>query len=124
MIIERKYVSFFMLSKTDEQAKRVFEDTINKYVSNKEDARNLINHHYAGRTMVYGAETGYCIPHFDEIVQGFESLDKEYPYDNGYNVTDANNVIIADKNDKYIELHLIKEIEGEEHIIKVLKISK
>lgn len=80
-------------------------------------------YHYSNRTMVYGAEMGYCIPHFDEIVQGFKVLDKENPYDNGFDVTDTNEVIIADKSDDYIELHLIKRFDGEEYIIKVQRIT-
>lgn len=122
MIIERKYVSFFVLSQTDEQAKNVFEGTIKKYASDAEEAQRLIDYHYSNRTMVYGAEMGYCIPHFDEIVRGFEVLDEEYPYDNGFDATDTNEVIIADKSDDYIELHLIKRFDGEEYIIKVQRI--
>lgn len=123
MFIERKYVSFFVLSQTDEQAKKVFEGTIKKYVSDADEAQRLIDYHYSNRTMVYGAEMGYCIPHFDEIVRDFEVLDKEYPYDNGFDVTDTNEVIIADKSDDYIELHLIKRFDGEEYIVKVQKFS-
>ena len=123
MKIERKYVSFFMLSQTDEQAKKVFEGTIKKYVSDAEESQRLIDSHYSNRTMIYGAEMGYCIPHFDEIVRGFELLDEEYPYDNGFDATDANEVIIADKSDDFIELHLIKRFDGEEYIINVQRIT-
>ena len=123
MKIERRYVSFFVLSQRDEQAKEIFEGTIKKYISNIEEAQYLIDYHYSNRTMVYGAEMGYCIPHFDEIVQGFESLDKHSPYDNGFDVTDVNEVIIADKTDEYIELHLLRRFDGEEFIIKVQRIT-
>ncbi len=123
MFIERKYVSFFVLSQTDEQAKKVFEGTIKKYVSDADEAQKLIDYHYSNRTMVYGAEMGYCIPHFDEIVRDFEVLDKEYPYDNGFDITDTNEVIIADKSDDYIELHLIKRFDGKKYIVKVQKFS-
>lgn len=123
MRIERKYVSFFVLSQTDEQAKKVFEGTIKKYTSDAEEAQRLIDYHYSHRTMVYGAEMGYCIPHFDEIVRGFEVLDEENPYDNGFDVTDTNEVIITGKSDDYIELHLIKRFDGEEYIIKVQRIT-
>lgn len=103
--------------------KRFFEGTIKKYISNIEEAQYLIDYHYSNRTMVYGADMGYCIPHFDEIVQGFERLDKHFPYDNGFDVTDANEVIIADKTDEYIELHLLRRFDGEEFIIKVQRIT-
>lgn len=122
MFIKRKYVSFFVLSQTDEQAKKIFEGTIKKYVSDADEAQRLIDYHYSNRTMVYGADMGYCIPHFDEIVRGFEVLDEESPYDNGFDITDTNEVIIADKSDDYIELHLIKRFDGEEYIVKVQKI--
>lgn len=123
MRIERKYVSFFVLSQTDEQAKNVFEGTIKKYAADAEEAQRLIDYHYSNRTMVYGAEMGYCIPHFDEIVRGLEVLDDEYPYDNGFDATDTNEVIIADKGDNYIELHLIKRFDGEEYIINIQRIA-
>lgn len=123
MRIERKYVSFFVLSQTDEQAKKVFEGTIKKYTADAEEAQRLIDYHYSNRTMVYGAKMGYCIPHFDEIVRGFKVLDEENPYDNGFDVTDTNEVIITDKSDDYIELHLIKRVDGEEYIIKVQRIT-
>lgn len=123
MFIKRKYVSFFVLSQTDEQAKKVFEGTIKKYVPVADEAQRLIDYHYSNCTMVYGADMGYCIPHFDEIVRGFEVLDDESPYDNGFDITDTNEVIIADKSDDYIELHLIKRFDGEEYIVKVQKIS-
>ena len=123
MIIERKYVSFYVLSYTDEKAKMIFEGTIKKYITDAEEAQRLINYHYSERTMVYGAEMGYCIPHFDEIVFGFEKLDKESPYDNRFDITDTNEVIIADKGDDYIELHLIHRFDGEEFIIKVQRIE-
>ena len=122
MFIKRKYVSFFVLSQTDEQAKKIFEGTIKKYVSDADESQRLIDYHYSNRTMVYGADMGYCIPHFDEIVRGFEVLDEESPYDNGFDITDTNEVIIADKSDDYIELHLIKRFDGEEYIVKVQKI--
>ena len=43
MIIERKYVSFYALSQTDEKAKMIFEGTIKKYISNPEEAQRLID---------------------------------------------------------------------------------
>ena len=123
MIIERKYVSFYVLSYTDEKAKMIFEGTIKKYISNPEEAQRLIDYHYSERTMVYGAEMGYCIPHFDEIVHGFEKLDKESPYDNGFNVTDANGVNFGECGENYIVLHLVKRFDGEEFIIKIQRIE-
>ena len=123
MIIERKYVSFFVLSQTDEKAKKIFEGTIKKYITDKKEAQHLIDHHYSWRTMVYGAVMDYCIPHFDEIVLGFEQLDKECPYDNGLDVTDATSAKIVDSGDNYIVLHLVKVFYGEEFIIKVQKIT-
>lgn len=50
-------------------------------------------------------------------------MDKHSPYDNGFDVTDANEVIIADKTDEYIELHLLRRFDGEEFIIKVQRIT-
>lgn len=123
MIIERKYVSFYTLSQTDEKAKTIFEGTIRKHIKDADEAQRLIDYHYSERTMVYGAEMGYCIPHFDEIVFGFEKLDKEYPYDNGFNVTDANEVNFGDYGEEYIELHLVKRFDGEKFIIKVQRIE-
>ena len=134
MIIERKYVSFYQLSKTDPKAREIFEGTIKKYIKEIEAANHLIEHHYSCRTMVYGAGMGYCIPHFDEIVDGFELLDSEFPYDNGLEITDANKVEIvkntkgydwdSDDGKDYIELHFIQRFHDEEYIIKAMKVYK
>lgn len=111
-----------MLSQTDPKARDIFENTIKKYISNDDEARRLIDYHYSSRTMVYGAEMGYCIPHFDEIKKGFEKLDKTQPYDNGFKVTDTTKIDIVDENERYIKIHLVKVFDGEEYIIKVQKI--
>ena len=123
MIIERKYVSFYELSQSDVKAKAIFEGTIKKYIQDADEAQRLIDYHYSERTMVYGAEMGYCIPHFDEIVLGFEKLDKEVPYDNRFDVTDTTAINIVDQGEDYIEVHLVKRFDGEEFIIKVQRIT-
>lgn len=122
MIIERKYVSFYELSIKDIKSKEIFEGTIKKAMS-KEQAEHLINHHYTHRTMVYGATMDYCIPDFDKIINGFEELDKIYPYDNGLNITDVNQVDIVEIDKSSITLHLKYRFYDETYIVKVLKVN-
>ena len=122
MIIKRKYVTFYELSRTDPQAKDIFESTI-KNALPLEAAEHLINCHYSNRTMVYGATMDYCIPDFDKIVAGFELLDKQYPYDNGFNISDVNQVDIAESGRNHVTLHLKYRLYDEIYIVKVLRVN-
>lgn len=118
MIIERKYVKFLTLINTDEKAKEIFMSAFNESYSPDDRQRvfEILSHQ-----CLYEKEMGWCFSKLGKVIDGFEKLDIENPYDNGFSYNDVNDVEIAFKDDNELIIHLIHRFDGEKYIVKVQK---
>lgn len=94
MIIERKYVPFGLLCERDPKSKEVFDNALNK--SYREEDRDRIwtmLYHQC----LYEKDMGWCFYYLNDVIEGFELLDKSNPYDNEYTLDDVNEVEIVEK---------------------------
>jgi hypothetical protein len=117
MIISRRYGPFVWLASRDPQSKAVLENAYANSMMSKSEQENHWNMLCTHRVSVNTAEMGACIPEFGYIIDEFERLDKEYPYDNGFTMRDVNRVDIVDQSPDSVHLCLYNEFDGDEYII-------
>ncbi len=127
MIIKRKYVRLKVLEQVDKDFKDIFMTALNNTFKDMDDIEKERIYNYNVN------EWNGCLNDFDlgngvgggiaYLREKFDELDKNIPYDNGFSYDDVNKVNINDKNENYIELYLCNEFDGEENIIKVIKIE-
>ena len=117
MIISRKYVPFVWLSYRDPQSKAVLENAYANSMMSKDEQQKHWDMLCTHRVSASTAEMGMCIPEFGYIIDEFERLDKEYPYDNGFTMRDVKRVDIVDQSPDSVHLCLYNECDGDEHII-------
>ena len=65
-----------------------------------------------------------CIPNFGYIKEEFERLDKEFPYDNGFTLVDANKIYMVDWTNNSLQIQLCNCFDGEEQVIGFAVLSK
>ena len=117
MIIERKYVPFSVLFNRDKEAWAIFESAFNKSYSQEERdsiAASLLP------LCLYQREMSWCFRFLGEVIEGFEKLDKEKPYDNGLSYKDVNETEIVSSGDEGLVIHLICRFDGIKNIVKVV----
>ena len=117
MIVSRRYVPFVWLFDRDPQSKSILETAYARSKMSKREQKKHWDMLCAYRVSVNTAEMGMCIPEFAYIISEFDRLDKEYPYDNGFNMCDVNRVDIVDQSSDAIHLRLYNVFDGDEHII-------
>ena len=118
MIIERKYVPFCVLFNRDKEAWAIFETAFNKSYP-KED-RDRIAAMLLSQCL-YQREVGWCFGFLGDVIDGFEKLDKEKPYDNGLSYKDVNETEIVSWGDEGLVLHLIYRFDGIKNIVKIVE---
>ena len=80
MIIERKYVPFCMLAHRDKEAWEIFEKAFNE--SYPPEDRDRVMRMLLPQCL-YQKQMGWCFRKLGDVIEGFERLDKEKPYDDG-----------------------------------------
>lgn len=118
LIIERKYVKFLTLINTDIKAKELFMSAFNESYP-PEDRQRVFE--MLAHQCLYQREMGWCFSKLGDVIDGFQMLDKENPYDNGFSYSDVNDLEIAFKDDEELIIHLIHRFDGEKYIVKVQK---
>lgn len=116
MIIERKYVPFQTLINRDEKAREIFMTAFNKSYP-KEDRDRVFA--LLAWQCLNDREMGWCFSYLGDVIDGFEKLDNENPYDNGFSYDDVTDVEIAWKEQEEITLHLINKCDGIKQIVKI-----
>ena len=123
MIIERKHVPFWKLKQDDKEAFEIFDKAFNEsYLTlNKQEKKRqyqmLLSHSLEERKM------GWCFDKIGYVIEGFEKLDKEKPYDNGLDFGDVNKVYIDSRDTKSITLRLVSRYENVERLVKIVELG-
>ena len=123
MIIKRYYVPIWKLQKTDSMAGRIFDKAFNESfigLSNDEYKDNA--YQYLTKQCLYEMNFDYTFNKISDVIHGFEYLDRNSPYDNGFTYKDVNKVEIVEADENIITLHLINVCEEVEQIVKVEKL--
>ena len=118
MIIERQYVPFCILRNRDKEAWEIFEKSFNE--SYREEDRDRIWEMLSVQCL-YEREMGWCFSKLLDIIEGFERLDRERPYDNGLSYKDVNETRIVSGDEKGFVLHLINRFDGIRSIVQIVK---
>lgn len=118
MIIERKYVPFCVLFNRDKDAWTIFEKAFNETYPPNE--RNRIMEMLLPLCL-YQKEMGWCFNKLGDVIEGFEMLDAERPYDNGFTYTDVNETDIVSCDNGVLTLHLVCRLDDIRNIVKIVK---
>ena len=119
MIIERQYVPFGILCERDSKSKEIFMKAFNDSYSKAERERIWL---ILSQQCLYEKDIGWAFRKLGDVIEGFEMLDKIHPYDNGYTLDDVDEVEIIEKQEEYINLHLINKSYDKKFIVKNIKI--
>ena len=121
MIIKREYVPFWKLKADDIEAGEIFDKAFNESFANYDEKEELYQRFM--NLSLYQREMGWAFHKIGDLVDGFEKLDIEKPYDNGFVFSDVNKIEIAWKDEESIRLHLINKFEDTELIVKVVELE-
>ena len=118
MIIERQYVPFGVLFNRDKEAWAIFENALKESYPSEELNRVM---EMLMPQCLYQKDMGWCFNKLGDVIEGFERLDKEKPYDNGFFYKNVNQTEIVDWDDRGFVLHLIHRFDGIDHIVKIVR---
>lgn len=118
MTIERKYVPFCMLFHSDKEAWAIFERAFNESYPVEDRERIMAN---LMPQCLYERDMGWCFGKIGDVIDGFEKLDQEKPYDNGLSYKDVNETRIVSWGEEGLVLHLICRFDGIENIVKIVE---
>lgn len=118
MIIERKYVPFCVLINRDKEAWAIFEKAFNE--SYPPEDRERIWPMLMPQCL-FERDMGWCFSKIGDIIEGFEKLDQEKPYDNGLSYRDVNETRIVSAGEDGLVLHLICRFDGVYNIVKIVE---
>ena len=118
MIIKREYVPFCVLFNRDKEAWGIFEKAFKESYP-KEDHDRIME--MLLPQCLYQKDMGWCFNKLGDVIEGFERLDQEKPYDNGLSYKDVNETKIVSKGDDGLVLHLICRFDGINNIVQIVK---
>jgi len=124
MIIKREFVAFKQLINSDPDAKKLILAAIQNSYGDMDDKRReewlcvLMQKSLSQRDM------GWCMTGIGELIDGFEKLDKEKPYDNGFTYNDVQRIDMIDWDETGITVQLINVFDGEESIVSIERIGR
>ncbi len=122
MIIQRKYVPFCTLRETDKEAWEIFEKAFNESYLGLEEEHRHRQFQELMSLCLDQREMGWCFDKIRDVIDGFERLDKEKPYDNGFDYESVNKVYVVSKDTNRITLHLVNKYYEAETLVKVVEI--
>ena len=124
MIIKRRFVPFCDLYHSDEKTRKVLDYAISSIGYDELEKEHLIKYNTERRTSQFNADMGDCIPNFNYIIKEFKRLDKEIPYDNGFSLSDVNDIKGVGWDDDNITLMFVTIIESTEYPVAVINIKE
>ena len=119
MIIKREYVTFRRLINSGDPAGRLFVELFHKaYPKERWDEiyEMLVDQ------CLYQREMGWAFLNIGELIKGFENLDLNQPFDNGFSFEDVTDSVVVWRDENSITLHLTNKAWGE--IVKVVEITE
>ena len=121
MIIKREYVPFWKLKADDKEAGEIFDKAFNESFANYDGKEELYQRFM--NLSLYQREMDWAFYKIGDLIDGFEKLDIEKPYDNGFDFSDVNKIEIVWKDEESIRLHLVNKFEDTELIVKVVELE-
>ena len=122
MIIKRKYEQIGILTENDPESKRIIMDALLSKYDQKEAERIF---QCNTQCFLFMADTSFCIPHLDAVMEKLDELDDRKPYDNGLTYSDVTSVqsFSGEKSDE-IELWMFSsKIERPKRIVQIVAIK-
>ena len=119
MIIKREYVPFGVLMQKDFESKAIFEKALKESFPEEECERVRANLFWL---CLYQREMDWAFRKLGDVIEGFERLDKEKPFDNGLGYEDVNEVELVSGDEEGVVLHLLNRFDGFKTIVKVVEI--
>lgn len=119
MIISRYYVTFRQLLNSGDDAGTFFMNKLHESYPEYmwDEAWNML-----ADQCLYQREMGWAFTKLGDVIERFEKLDNEKPYDNGCTYGDVSEAEVVDWDDNYVRLHLIANKWGEKIIVKIVEI--
>lgn len=119
MIISRYYVTFRQLLNSGDEAGPFFMNKLHE--SYPEYMWDKVWNMLADQCL-YQREMGWAFTKLGDVIEKFEKLDNENPYDNGCTYSDVSEAEVVESDDDYVKLHLIARKWGEKIIVKIVEI--
>ena len=122
MIIERKYVPFCMLAHRDKEAWEIFEKAFNESypVEDRDRIWDMLRPQCLAQK-----DMGWCFYKLGDVIEGFEKLDLEKPYDNGFTYKDVNETRIVsrsyEESEEGLTIALICRCEDVYNVVKFVR---
>ena len=120
MIISRTYVTFRQLVNSGDEAGTYFIEKLHEsYPENMwDDVWNGL-----ADLCLYQREMDWAFLKLGEVIEKFEKLDIEKPYDNGCTYEDITEAEIVYKDEDCVKLHLIANKWDEKIIVKIVDVK-
>ena len=120
MIIGREYVTFRRLVSSGDEAGKIFIEKLHESYDKSmwDDAWESLSDY-----CLYQRAMEWAFPKLGDVIEAFERLDKESPFDNGCSFEDVNDVEIGYRDEDSIVLRLVSNTHGDRIIVKVLEVS-
>ena len=120
MIIGREYVTFKELILREDKGGKLFTKLCKKsYPPDMWEKAYIMLSDYA----LYQRDMGWAFCKIRELIEGFEKLDKEEPYETGYEMCDARSADILWCNENEIKLLLRTGTPEEGHVVGIIKVQ-
>ena len=121
MVISRKYVTFRRLVDGGDPGGKLFIDLFHKSYPKKrwDEIYEML-----ADQCLYQREMGWAFANLGEVIEGFEKLDCEQPYDNGFTFDDVWGGEVLYSDDKSVTMLLINNSWGIKSIVKVVEIKE
>ena len=121
MIISRYYVTFRHLLSSGDKGGAFFIEKLHE--SYPEEMWDQMWNSLADLCL-YQREMSWAFSKLGDVLEMFDKLDAESPYDNGCTYEDINDFDIEWKEENYIKFHLISNRYGEKIIVKVVEYTE
>ena len=119
MIISREYVRFSKLVESRDPAGKLFMELLKKtYPKDRWDEAYSMLKDYC----LYQREMEWGFCHIGELIKGFQQIDHEHPYDNGYSLADIWGSEVLRNDGETITLLLTTSCNEEFEIIAIKKL--
>ena len=120
MIISREYVTFRRLVSSGDEAGKIFIEKLHESYDKSlwDDAWESLADY-----CLYQRVMEWAIYNIGDVIDEFERLDKEAPFDNGFTYEDVNDTEIVWKDENSVIIHLVSRVEECSGIVKVVTVE-
>ena len=120
MIIKREYVTFRCLVSSGDEAGKIFIEKLHE--SYDKEVWERVWETLADQCL-YQREMGWAFYKLGDVIEAFESLDNESPFDNGFSYEDVNDTEIVWRDEESVVIHLVCKRDGYANIVKVVTVE-